>query len=127
MAKPLKLIVDFLSYEGTLTNNPADATQIKKKVEESDVTEVSRFQSVISDGTTDQAIALPDAATDYLLIFTDREVSIKLNGSSDALVLRPRANGTKTPVFVMRGTISALSISNASGGDANVDIISVNI
>lgn len=127
MAKPLRLIVEFLSYEGTLTNNPTDAMSIKRKVEEADVTEVSRVQTQIAASAVDQAIALPDAATDYLVLFSDREITIKLNGSSDALTLKPKTAGTKCPVFVMRGTISALTISNAGATAANIDLIAVNI
>lgn len=127
MAKPLRLLVDFLSYEGTLSNNPADAVSIKSKVEETDVTEVFRLQTSIADQTTDQAISLPDANTDYLLIFTDTEISVKLNGSATAITLKPRSSGKKTPALVLRGDITGLTISNSSGGAANVDVIAVNI
>lgn len=125
--KPLRIILDFLSYEGTLTNNPQDAVAIKRKVEESNVSEVSRFQSSIPAATVDQAITLPDATSDYLLLFIDRQISIKLNGSSDALVLKPKSNGLKTPVFLMRGDITGLTISNAGTEAANIDLIAVNI
>lgn len=125
--KPLRIILDFLSYEGTLTNNPQDAVAIKRKVEESNVSEVSRFQSSIAPATVDQAITLPDATSDYLLLFIDRQISIKLNGSSDALVLKPKVNGLKTPVFMMRGDITGLTISNAGAEAANIDLIAVNI
>lgn len=125
--KPLRIILDFLSYEGTLTNNPQDAVAIKRKVEESNVSEVSRFQSSIAAATVDQSITLPDATSDYLLLFIDRQISIKLNGSSDALVLKPKANGLKTPVFMMRGDIIGLTISNAGTEAANIDLIAVNI
>lgn len=125
--KPLRIILDFLSYEGTLTNNPQDAVAIKRKVEESNVSEVTRLQSSIAPATVDQAITLPDATSDYLLLFIDRQISIKLNGSSDALVLKPKVAGTKTPVFMMRGDITGLTISNAGADAANIDLIAVNI
>lgn len=125
--KPLRIILDFLSYEGTLTNNPQDAVAIKRKVEESNVSEVSRFQSSIAAATVDQVVTLPDATSDYLLLFIDRPISIKLNGSSDALSLKPKANGLKTPVFLMRGDITGLTISNAGADAANIDLIAVNI
>jgi len=125
--KPLRIILDFLSYEGTLTNNPQDAVAIKRKVEESNVSEVTRLQSSIAPATVDQAITLPDATSDYLLLFIDRQISIKLNGSSDALVLKPKVAGTKTPVFMMRGDITGLTISNAGAEAANIDLIAVNI
>lgn len=127
MPKPLRLTVDFLSYEGTMTNNPSDAMSIKRKVEEADVSEVSRLQTAIAASTVDQSIALPDATTDYLLLFTDRQISIKLNGSSDAIVLKPKTAGTKCPVFLLRGDITGLTISNAGATAANIDLIAVNI
>lgn len=125
--KPLRIILDFLSYEGTLTNNPQDAVAIKRKVEESNVSEVTRLQSSIAPATVDQAITLPDSTSDYLLLFIDRQISIKLNGSSDALVLKPKVAGTKTPVFLLRGDITGLTISNAGADAANIDLIAVNI
>jgi hypothetical protein len=125
--KPLRIILDFLSYEGTLTNNPQDAVAIKRKVEESNVSDVSRVQRSIAPATVDEAITLPDANSDYLLLFIDRQISIKLNGSSDALVLKPKSNGLKTPVFMMRGDITGLTISNAGTEAANIDLIAVNI
>jgi hypothetical protein len=125
--KPLRIILDFLSYEGTLTNNPQDAVAIKRKVEESNVSEVSRYQSSIDAATVDQVIALPDANSDYLLLFIDRPISIKLNGSSDSIDLKPKSNGLKTPVFMLRGDVTGLTISNAGTVAANIDLIAVKI
>ena len=127
MAKSLKLSLDFQVIEGTQSNNPEDLTRVKGRAEESDVSELFRKQEAIPDATTDLAIALPDAASDYLVIFTDQEISIKLNGSATAITLKPKIATKKTPVTFLRGTISSLSISNASGAVANVDIVAVNI
>lgn len=125
--RPLRLIMDFLSYDGTTTNDPADAIKVKNKIEESDVSEVSRQQLVIADAVTDQSITLPDVSCDYLLILIDRQVSIKLNGSVDAIILKPRANGTKSLGFFTKGSITELSMSNASGATAKIDVIAVKI
>lgn len=127
MPKPVSITIDFLSFEGTTSNDPADSIRFNKKVEEADVSEVFRRQEAIADSTVDQVIALPDVATDYLIISVDQIVTIKLNGSSDALTLSPKSAGVKTPVFYIRGIVSAMRISNSSGSVANVDIISVNI
>lgn len=127
MSKPLRIILDFLSYEGTLTNNPQDAIAIKRKVEEANVDEVTRLQSSIPAATVDEVIALPDATADYLLIFVDQQISVKLNGSSDAQILKPKAAGFKTPVLMLRGDITGLTVSNAGAVDANIDVIAVNI
>ena len=127
MPKPLRLLIDFLSYEGTPTNDPQDAVAMKRKVEESDVSEVSRSQASIPAATTDLALSLPDANTDYVIMCVDQQVSIKLNGSATALTLNPKAAGVKTPVFLMRGDITAVTISNAGSSAANIDFIAVNI
>ena len=125
--RPLRIILDFLSYDGTLTNDPADSNRIKNKIEEENISKDNRQQLIIPNLTVDQAITLPDASCDYLLLFVDREVSIKLNGSSDAIAVKPRANGKKSFAFYSKGTISSLSISNASGDACNVDIIALKV
>lgn len=128
MPKPLRISIDFLSYEGTITNDPQDAISIKRKVEESNVSEVSRLQTSIPASTSNQSIQLPDSSTDYLLLFIDRELRIKLNGSSDVITFYPKTPGTKCPVFFIRGNITALSVTNPSSTDAvNLDFIAVNI
>ena len=124
--KPLDITINFLAYEGLTSNDPADATKIKNRVQESSVSALTRYQNQIADSTVDQSIDLPDANTEYLLVFIDREISIKVNGSSDSITLKPRANGTKTFAYYTRGDITSLSVSNSSGDSANVDIISVN-
>jgi len=125
--KPLRLILDFLAYSGNQTNDPQDAQKIKSSVEEDNVNEIYRYQAAIADGAADQAINLPDADTDYLIIHSDQEISFKLNGSSDIIEVKNVYPGIKNPVFFMRGSISSLSISNASGNIANVDIVAINI
>lgn len=127
MPKPLRLLIDFLSYEGTPTNDPQDAIAMKRKVEETDVEEVIRLQTQIPATTTDQAITLPDANTDYLIICVDQQVSIKVNGSATAMTLNPKSAGKKTPVFMWRGDITALTITNAGSNPANIDLIAANI
>lgn len=123
------LSLEFLAYDNVdPTNDPADAIRLKKRVEEKDASEVSRnFPVVIPDTTVDLVIPLPDPATDYLILLTDQEVSVKLNGSSDAQILKPLAAGKKTPVLMIRGTISGLTVSNASGAPAKLDVIAVKI
>lgn len=125
----LKLDLNLLVYDSTeQSNDPADAIRLKKSVEESDVSEVTRlFPIKIDDGAVDQAVALPDATTDYLILLTDRQISVKLNGSATALVLKPKVAGKKTPVMLIRGDITSLTVSNASGAAANVDMVAVQI
>lgn len=128
MSKFLDLQLKFLSYDSSAeSNDPADAIKLATKVQESAVTEVFRIQTSIPTATVDQAVTLPDAATDYLIILSDREISVKLNGNSDVQVLKPKTPGKKCLVLMIRGTVSGLSISNASGTAANLDLIMVNI
>lgn len=128
MSKFLDLQLKFLSYDSSAeSNDPADAIKLSNKIQESSVTEVFRIQTQVADSTTDQAVTLPDVATDYLIILSDREISVKLNGSSDSQVLKPKTPGKKCLVLMIRGTVSGLSISNASGSPANLDLIMVNI
>lgn len=128
MALKLDYITDLLIYEGTKeVNDPEDQIKARLKLQEATVTESFRRQESIADGVTDQSIPLPDANSDYLWIFVDQQVSVKLNGSSDSITLSPKTAGKKTPVLFLRGDITGLLISNGSGSAANVDIISVNI
>ncbi len=122
----LNVILDILAYEGSPTNDPADAEKIKNTVNETTVTSTTRYKLQVADSVTDQAVALPDPSSDYLVILTDRDISIKINGSTTALVLKTRANGKKTFVYYTKGPISALTVSNASGAVANIDILVAN-
>jgi len=123
MSIKTKLTIEWQSYQGTLTNYPSDADKISKYVEETDVTQVFRQNTVIANGATNQAITLPAATTDYLLIFTDQSITIKLNSGATIIKLDPRVATEKCPALAIRGEFTALTISNASGTAANVDII----
>ncbi|RLI54086.1 MAG: hypothetical protein DRP09_14085 [Candidatus Thorarchaeota archaeon] len=127
MSKVLDLVVDFITYDGTASNNPSDAIKIKNAISESAVLGTVRYQSQLVNGATDVNITIPDPSSEYLLFFTDREVIIKLNGGSQALTLTPKTNSVKCFVFFYRGSLTQLQVSNASGEVANLDIISVNI
>lgn len=120
----LSSLIDFYVYDSAkATNDPANTTAIKNSVEVDGITTVSRNVLVIADSTSNQTITLPKATVKYLLIAIDRTVTIKLNGSSDAITLSPSANGKKTVAFYLKGTISSLTISNASGAAVNLDLI----
>lgn len=123
------LTLEYLAYDNAEpSNDPVNTIQLKKRVEEADVSEISRnFPTVVANAAVDQVIVLPDAATDYLIILTDQQISVKLNGSSDAQVLKPKAAGKMTPVLMVRGLISALTVSNASGNPAKLDVIAAKI
>lgn len=121
----LEVIVQFLSYDGSASNDPADAIKIKSRVQETAITDISRQQLQIADSVTNQTVAVPASNSEYLLIFTDRDISVVIN-AGDPITLKTRANGTKTPVLYLRGPISTLTVSNASGATANVDFVMAN-
>jgi hypothetical protein len=118
-----KLSVSWQSYQGNLTNDPADVDKISGYVEEDSVTQVFRTRDAIADETVDKVVTIPDDSCNYLVIFSDQTIEIKLNGSVTALTCSPRISTDKCPVFVLKGEITALTISNDSGSVANVDII----
>lgn len=129
MANKLKLLIDFLAYSSDKpTNDPSnDSTKAKLSVEESSFTELCRKQIDIADLTVDQTITLADANSDYLLIFTNQIITIKLNGSADAITIKPLIAGTKTFGMMLRGDVTGLTVSNSSGNTASIDVISVNL
>ena len=129
MSNKLKLLVDFNAYTSkNQTNDPSDdSTRVKVSLQESSFTELCRKQIQIADAIVDQSITLADADCDYLLVFCDQEITIKINGSSDAITIKPKAAGLKIMGLMLRGTVTALSISNASGSAVNMDILSVNL
>lgn len=119
----LNVILDLLAYEGTATNDPEDADKIKSSINESTLASFSRQKIQLPDAVNDQNVPLPDPSSSYLFIFTDRNVSIKLDGSSTAIALQTRANGKKTFAFFVKGPVTGLLVTNASGGTANLDIL----
>lgn len=124
--KNLDLILSLLTYEGAPTNDPTDADKVKNRTQETEITSVNRYQFIIPDATTDLPVTLPASPCLYSIILCDRDISIKLNGWSTALALKPRANGKKTWVYYTRGAITALTVTNASGADVNMDIVFAN-
>jgi len=122
----LRLIFDFLAGDNLNTNNPENVDTLKSIVEDS-YSELCRKKIAIPDATVDQSIVLADTASEYLIVSCDQQITIKLNGSSDSITLKPKKAGTKNVVLFLRADVSALLLSNASGSICNVDILSVNI
>ena len=73
----------------------------------------------VADSTTDEAVNVAGvAAVDVFAVKSDQAVSYKLNGSSDAVTLD--ANG----FHALFGTnITAMTVTNASGSTANIEIL----
>jgi hypothetical protein len=124
-----RLEVEFLAYDNSQpTNDPANAIKVKKRVEESSVSDITRyFPMTVANSVVDQAVILPDPNTDYIILLTDQTISVKLNGSAAPLTLNPSTPGVVTPVLMIRGDVTALTVSNASGNPANLDLSAVKI
>lgn len=120
--KNLSVIFDLLAYEGSPTNNPQDCDKVKNSLTD-EVTVVSRQQLVIADLTVDAPVTLPEAECSYMVILIDREISIKINGWTTALTLKPKAAGKKSLAFYAKSPMTGISISNSSGAVANIDVI----
>ena len=124
----IKFNTDFLAFSDAIdTNNPKDQTKIQVVTEESSFKSLLRQKIVVADLVVDQSIPVPEANSEYLLIYVDQEVTLKLDGSANARTLKPSALGTKTLVFMERGDITSILISNASGNAVNLDILSVKL
>lgn len=120
------LKIDFnLIHRDSTTGNTAsgDQCKIRNIREDSDIIGFTRLQIVITDGTVDQSIPLPGTTSDYLILLTDREVSIKINGSNDSQNIKPLINTAKSLAYFRRGDLTSLTISNSSGEDAYIDIL----
>lgn len=122
---PLRVLLDFLTYDGTPpTNNPVDETRSHRKVEELNVSQTSRSQLQVAPATVNQVVPLAAATCNYLAIFTDQQITISMNGAA-AITLTPQLATKKCPIFYVRGTITSLTVSNAGTVLANVDVRSV--
>lgn len=126
MAKFLDITLKYLSYDAKAqSNDPADADRLNLRLQDNGVNQVFRLQQSIASATVDQVVSLPDPNTSYLIISSDQSISIKLNSSSTPTPLNVPTAGVKTPLLMLRGDITALTISNSSGSAANVDIIAI--
>lgn len=80
------------------------------------VTEQNNQTIVVSNGATDQALSLgPVADATGFTLETDETITIKLNGSSDAI--------TVNSILVLYGSVTAITVSNASGSDATLKVM----
>jgi len=116
----LDITLQMLSYAGKVSNDPADATKVFNLAQDTDILSFSRDILVISNGTADQSVA---GAGQYVVILADQELTIKMNGSADAVTLTPSFAGTRDFLYFAKGAYTGLTVSNASGTDANFEII----
>lgn len=125
-----KLTIDtslIASNDTQNSNNPKDVTKIQVLMNEGAFNCLNRQCLVITDSTSDQVITIPDANSEYLIIYTDQEVTIKVDGSNDIITLKPKTPGLKALCYLNRGDITSLTVSNSSGSSAKLDVVSVKI
>lgn len=113
----LQGLIELLVYSDTdITNNPQLRNFDQRRVLSDD--SISSFPSpnlvAIPDATVDKVIDFHSITAEYLFIFTDQEITIKINGGSESFKI--------SEFIAWKGEFTALSISNASGAVANVTI-----
>jgi hypothetical protein len=108
--------LDLLVYSDSVSSNNPQEKKIDEKNDLSDNT-VDQWQTLeidISDGVSDQAINFNGITADKFYLKSDQSISIKLNGSGDAIAC--------SGLIYMECTVSSLTISNSSGSSANITI-----
>lgn len=123
MSNTLKIELAVETIEDNNSNSPTNICKSSATVSETSTSKSRNIKEIITDSTVDQVINIPESNTEYLVIFSDQNISIKLNGSSDSIALNVKVPGKKTPVFMNRGDIDSLTISNSSGSSANLEVI----
>lgn len=124
----IKLKLQLIGTENQNTNVISDSISITSQTEETDLSEISRvFKKTVADSVVDEEILDGVAADGMAMLFTDRQISIKINDSSDSIILKPIAAGVKTPVFLLRGSITSIKVSNSSGADVNLDVTRIKV
>jgi hypothetical protein len=103
-----------LVYSDTEASNYplSKLTDIEEVLSDTSIAQWEPLLIQIADSTTDQAINFNNISTpEYLLLLSDQQVSIKINGSSAILTKKLYLEGT---------SLSSLSVSNSSGSVANI-------
>lgn len=97
------------------TNNPkCRVFDIDKSFSDDTVSQFQPLLLTIADGTVDQAVGLNGLTGEKFVLISDQTISVKLNGSSDAIQC--------TTLMLDGGAITSLSISNSSGETAEVTL-----
>lgn len=105
------------SVTATLTESSATVGYFAKSVTSvATYTENTLHRLSVPTATTDLSISLGGcSAGDLVFIKTDQTISIKISGGAEAITVQS--------ICVLSAGISALTISNASGATATVDIL----
>ena len=122
--KRIDITLDVLTQESTeFTNDPADCIKVIRRIEQDNVKEITRLVMQVLGGGTVETVPLPDAFAHYVIIYSDRTLSLTINGADTPFNLIPKVEGTKAPVFYAKGSFIELIVQNSGTETANVDII----
>lgn len=91
---------------------------LKYIVSDTSITQWSTKLITVADAVVDESVPLVETTVEYLVIQSDQDISIKLNSSNDSLEIK------KDFPFILKGSVTDLKVSNASGTAANVEIMS---
>jgi hypothetical protein len=121
MAKTLisTITVEIFNVSGIRTDYPPEERTLT-------ISEKNNDDYVIAPSTTDQAINIVNTDCEYLAIFTDKPISIKINGSATALNVGVTNVGGH---YVQLGDdINSLTVTNADDTNAaNITVIVGNV
>lgn len=126
MADKVRINTDFLIYSGTNTNNPNDLNKLGNSFEK-EIKESSRLKIQLA-AEEAMTIPLPDATCNYIMIFSDQNIDLGLNGAENMESLVTLKAGIKAPVFMKACEITQVGILNPSTTKvANLDIFIIKI
>jgi len=128
MALYSELTLDIAVYAGTSKASCRFSTKFEDKTLDTTLVLSSGARVSLAASAADQAVDFQSVANGQLVVLkSDSEFSVKLNGSADAITLKPQTNGSQveTPAFLamLADGITAMTLSNPSATDAiEVDI-----
>ncbi len=117
----MRLKLELKSYLSSTSAGEKDLGNVERGPETTDaMNEGSTRKYRVADGTTNQAIDLGGLAeAKFLLVQTDREVTIRSNGVNE-VVVAPPDDFDFGYMLVTTSDITSLDVSNSSGGTAAV-------
>jgi len=126
--KRIDVVLDVLTQESTeFTNDPVDANKIVRRISQTGVKEITRLQMQVLGGSTVETVPLPDSETHYVIIYSDRQVKVQINGSDTPFSVIPVTSGKKSPVFFSKGLFTEVTVQNDETDTANLDVILVKL
>lgn len=112
-----------IAEDSTLAQLIASRSISTTESDAADIEEAVTHKMEIADAVVDQAVSLGSLSTcKQLHIISDRAISVKINGGDTGIPIGHTATEGGS-MSIPATSITALSVSNASGGVANVHFI----